>query len=333
MALQGTVIRSIFQTATSLGAAFDQLCEMSDIGASDISDSESMVEWEKAALIWVPLLKLSGDSLIGLHIGMEVKNMLNGMVGFLIQSCRDIDQGLEVLCRYGQMVSPMVSYRYTCDDDPVLEMEQNNMWVKKYPEPARHANDFLIAATVNTLRELTGKHIVPSRIELAYSTRQISEYQKFFGCDVYFDKNHNRIFLNKEDIATPLLTNDRSMFQMFNSIVAEKHALSLMNSTAANLKHLLFMQFKGRIASIDEAASALMMTSRTLQRRLMLERTTFLEIAAEVRKEIAFQLMRNPTISISEVSDILGYSDPSAFRKAFKSWTKAAPKAIRKKRL
>jgi AraC-like DNA-binding protein len=62
----------------------------------------------------------------------------------------------------------------------------------------------------------------------------------------------------------------------------------------------------------------------------MQEHTTFRDVAGEIRKDIAFQLMQNPAIKISEVSDILGYSDPTAFRKAFKSWTNLAPRAIKK---
>jgi AraC-like DNA-binding protein len=330
MALQGTVIRTIFQTATSFGAAFDTLCEMSGIRAEEIGDSEKMVEWEKAALIWVPLLKLSGDPLIGLHVGMGVNKLLHGMIGFLIQSSKDIDQGLQMLCRYGHMASPMVAYKYTVNDVAILEMAQNTMWLMKHPEPARHAHDFLFAATFNTIKTLSGKNIVPLRIELTYEMREISEYRKFFGCEVLFNKDADRIILRKEDISTPLLTSDQSMFQLFNSIVADKQARLETNSTAENLKQVLFMQFKGRIPTIEEAASALHMTPRNLQRKLLEEHTSFRDIAGTIRKEIAFQLMQNPSIKISEVSDILGYSDVSAFRKAFRSWTNSTPRAIRK---
>jgi len=330
MGLQGTVIRTIFQTAGSFGAAFDALCKMANINADEVGDSEKMVEWEKAALIWVPLLKMTGDPLIGLHIGIETPKMLHGMVGFLIQSCKDLDQALHMLSRYGHMVSPMVSYKYRVSDVAVLEIEQNKMWLLKHPEPARQANDFLFASTLNTSAALTGKRIVPLRIELAYPKREISAYQKFFGCDVLFNQKVNRIILNKKDIATPILTSDQSMFERFNSMVAEKQALFANNTTRGNLKHVLFMQFRGRIPSIDEAASALDITPRSLQRKLMQERTTFRDVAGEIRKDIAFQLMQNPAIKISEVSAILGYSDPTAFRKAFKSWTNSAPRAVKK---
>jgi len=330
MALQGTVIRSIFQTAASLGAAFDTLCQMSGISPEEISDSENMVEWEKAALIWVPLLKLSGDPLIGLHVGMGTTTLLHGMVGFLIQSCKDIDQSIQVLCRYGPVASPMVEYRYTVNDVATLEITQNKMWLMKHPEPARHANDFLFAAIVNTCCTLSGKRVVPLRIELAYTMREISTYRNFFGCDVLFNKEANRIVIRKNDLSTPLLTSDQSMFQLFNTIMADKQALLAGNSMTENLKHILFMQFKGRIPTIEEAAAALNITPRHLQRRLLQEQTTFRATAGAIRKEIALQLMQNPAIKISEISDILGYSDLTAFRKAFKSWTNSAPRALRK---
>ena len=331
MALQGTVIRTIFQTASSFGAAFDTLCQQSGISPQEISDSENMVEWEKAALIWVPLLKLSGDPLIGLHVGMGVDKLLQGMVGFLIQSSKDIDQALQLLCRYGHMVSPMVEYRYTVNETAVLEIEQNKLWLMKHPEPARHANDFLFAALVNTFHALSGKRLVPVRIELAYEMREISAYRAFFGCEVLFNAATNRIILRKEDVSTPILTSDQSMFQLFNSMVADKQALLENNSTVENLKQVLFMQFRGRIPTIEEAAAALNMTPRHLQRKLLQEQTTFRDIAGGIRKEIAFQLMQNPAIKISEVSNILGYSDLTAFRKAFKSWTNATPRAVRRR--
>ncbi|SDD42646.1 AraC family transcriptional regulator [Niabella drilacis] len=330
MALQGTVIRTIFQTAASMGAAFDTVCRMSGISPREISDSENMVEWEKAALIWVPLLKLSGDPVIGLHVGMSVNKLLHGMVGFLIQSSRDLDQALQLLCRYGPMISPMVEYRYTVADVAVLEIAPNKMWLTKHPEPARHANDFLMAATINTGSTLSGRRIVPLRVELAYEMREISAYRDFFGCDVFFNKEANRIVLSRETISSAVLTSDQSMFRLFSSILADKQALLAAGSTAANLKQVLFMQFKGRIPAIEEAAAALNMTVRNLQRRLLQEQTSFRAVAGDIRKEMAFQLLQNPAIKLSEISDILGYSDLTAFRKAFKSWTNTTPRAVRK---
>jgi len=330
MGLQGTVIRTIFQSATSFGVAFDTLCQMSGIKPDEISDSENMVEWEKAALIWVPLLKMTNDPLVGLHVGIGTDKLLHGMVGFLIQSSKDLHQAYSILCKYGHLSSPMVEYNYVEKDTAILEIRQNKMWQMKHPEPARQAQDFLFASLINTSSALTGKRIVPLRIELTYERRSVDEYRNFFGCDILFNQETNRIILDKKDIKTPILTSDQSMFERFHAMVDEKQALMANNSTEGNLKQVLFMRFKGRIPSVDEAASALQMSPRSLQRKLLLEGTTFRDVAGAIRKDIALQLMQNPAIKIAEVSDILGYSDPTAFRKAFKSWTNTVPRTIRK---
>jgi len=74
---------------------------------------------------------------------------------------------------------------------------------------------------------------------------------------------------------------------------AFKQALLATNSTKANLKQALFMQFKGRVPTIGEAPTALNITPCNLQRKLLQEQATFRDIAAEIRKDIAFQLMQN----------------------------------------
>lgn len=332
MGLQATVIRSIFQTAGSFGAAFDSLCQLSGIRPEEISDSENMVEWEKAALIWVPLLKMTNDPLIGLHVGMGTDKLLQGMVGFLVQSSKDLSQALSILCKYGQLVSPMVEYNFVEEREVAkLEIVQNKMWLMKHPEPARHAQDFLMASLVNTASALIARRIIPLRIELAYERRAIDEYQRFFGCDILFNCDTNQILLDKNDMKIPIRSSDQSMFERFNAMLEEKQALMAGNSTAANLKQVLFMQFKGRIPTIEEAAAALQISTRSLQRKLSLEQTSFREVAGAIRKDIALQLMQNPSIKIAEVADILGYSDATAFRKAFKSWTNELPRHIRKR--
>jgi AraC-like DNA-binding protein len=128
-----------------------------------------------------------------------------------------------------------------------------------------------------------------------------------------------------------VLSNDQPMFDLFHSILAQRSAAWAAERCSDNLKQLLFMQFKGQIPAMEEAALAMSMSPRSLQRRLMEEGTTFRDIANEVRKDLALQLIQNPAIKLSEVSAILGYSDPAAFRRAFKSWTRESAKAVKHK--
>jgi AraC-like DNA-binding protein len=327
MSLQSTVIRQIFQASASMGVAYDQLCKLTGVTSEEMNDSEVMVEWEKAALIWEPLMKLTGDPLIGLHVGMELNDKQTGMVGFLMESSQNIDDAFQSFCRYSKLVAPMVDFRYHKEKVATVEMEQNRMWIHKYPEPARQAMDYTIAATIRSARALSGKKIIPLRIESVYERRQISEYHRLWECEVIFNGEINRLIFRKEDVELPVLTRDTSLFQLFSSVLADKKAILDAGRIDVALKGVLFNQFKGQIPTIEEAAEALNLTPRTLQRKLLEEKTSFRTIANQVRQELALQLMKNPKTKLWEVAEILGYSDMSAFRRAFKLWTNETPKA------
>lgn len=71
----------------------------------------------------------------------------------------------------------------------------------------------------NTFAALTGKRVVPWRIEQAYKMREISEYRAFFSCDVLFNKDSNRIILSKNDTSTAILTNDQGARLQLNEMI------------------------------------------------------------------------------------------------------------------
>ena len=82
--------------------------------------------------------------------------------------------------------------------------------------------------------------------------------------------------------------------------------------------------------NLSEVAKQLNMSSRTLQRYLEIEDTTFKALIAEVRKQYAEVMLIQNELSIQEISESLGYADVSHFSRAFKNWTGVTPKACRK---
>jgi AraC-like DNA-binding protein len=71
------------------------------------------------------------------------------------------------------------------------------------------------------------------------------------------------------------------------------------------------------------------MSARTLQRQLGREGTTFAALLTELRREMAPSLLRDGRHGVSEVAFLLGYEDPSAFRRAFKRWFGRSPRSLR----
>jgi AraC-like DNA-binding protein len=92
----------------------------------------------------------------------------------------------------------------------------------------------------------------------------------------------------------------------------------------------LVARASGGFHSLDEVASALHLSTRTLKRRLATQGATYSDLLEEQRRERAMMLLRSPTLSLDEVAEQLGYSDPSNFRRAFRRWTGLSPAAYRR---
>lgn len=89
---------------------------------------------------------------------------------------------------------------------------------------------------------------------------------------------------------------------------------------------------RGPGASMKAVAAALRMTDRTLRRRLADEGTSFSALSHQVRCGVAAEYLRASAASVEQIADLVGYSDPSNFRRAFVRWTTLSPAQFRRQR-
>ena len=114
---------------------------------------------------------------------------------------------------------------------------------------------------------------------------------------------------------------------------AEKYLRSLyaQDNYAARLKRLLAELLAAGEANADSACRALMLSRRTLQRRLRAEKTSFQKVLNEVRAVLAVNYLSDERLKALEVAMLLGYSSISSFTTAFKSWYDMPPAEYRQK--
>ena len=83
---------------------------------------------------------------------------------------------------------------------------------------------------------------------------------------------------------------------------------------------------------IDEMAAHLQINIRTLQRYLTIEKTTYEQLVDDCRRDLAEDLIKTTNFKIEEISTQLGYSEVSAFSRAFKRWKSISPRSFRLQR-
>ena len=122
---------------------------------------------------------------------------------------------------------------------------------------------------------------------------------------------------------------------MYSQLIeqAEKYLRSLyeQDNIAEQLKRMLAELMAAGEANADAACRALLLSRRTLQRRLRAEKTSFQKVLQEVRALLAVNYLSDERLKALDVSMLLGYSSISSFTTAFKSWYDVPPAEYREK--
>ncbi|MDX1451663.1 MAG: AraC family transcriptional regulator [Oleiphilaceae bacterium] len=160
------------------------------------------------------------------------------------------------------------------------------------------------------------------------------EFAMMFPCRHAFSQPLNMVVFNRRLLTLPLRQDSESLSTFLNhapeSLLTQFRA---DNSLTAQVKRLLLHRQAGHteldILSFEAVSEELHMTTHTLRRRLKDEGNSFQEIKDSIRKGRALVLLEAPDLSLQEIAEQLGFSEPAAFNRAFKKWTGMTPGAYR----
>lgn len=327
------IIRDILFGASKHGANLATLCTKLDISTVDLNDSEKRLDFEKAYQVWEEAVQATGDTLLGLHLGESTTPAIMGLIGHLMQSSPNLKVAFERLCEYGRLATDMFAYSWEKQDEKVvLKFQPAVVWMSVSEDSARQAVEQAMAGTLHVFELLTGRKIYPVLVQFEFSKpKDQREYDQVFQSTIQFGADSNQLVVRGVDMNQPVIGYDVSLFSLFDELIQERvNALMDKKNFSGVVTNLLLTEFKVQIPSVEIIASRLNMTPRTFQRKLLEEGTTYRKLSGSVRKELALQLIKKSKHKTEEIAQMLGYSDASAFRRAFKQWTDGNPSELRK---
>ncbi|VWD59503.1 AraC family transcriptional regulator [Burkholderia lata] len=132
------------------------------------------------------------------------------------------------------------------------------------------------------------------------------------------------------DARRPFVTENNAMWAVFDPDLRRRLAcLSAQASMTERVRAALLELIPSGLSSADDVAAKLIVTRRTLQRRLEEEHTSFKTVLAEVREALARHYINQTKLPYSQISFLLGYQDPNSFFRAFHAWTGMTPDVAR----
>lgn len=176
----------------------------------------------------------------------------------------------------------------------------------------------------------TRQRIRPTSVVLPKLPRDPGPFEDFLG--VRFTKGDAiRVTFSATDAHRPFLTANRAMWAIFEPEL-RKHLADLdAQATFADRTQAVLMEAlpSGQFA-MDTVARRLAVSTRTLQRRLRAEGTTFKAVIDGTRQELARSYLRRTQLNSSEIAYLLGFEEPNSFFRAVQRWTGTSPEKLRR---
>lgn len=178
---------------------------------------------------------------------------------------------------------------------------------------------------------LIQRELLPDRILFAFAPGGYrEEYARMFPCDHYFGARENCVVFPARYLDHPVTRGSAELAEFLNSAPESLMRRYIERPTlASTVRRMLRRRDDIAGAGVEEIATLLGISAQTLRRRLREEGNGFQEIKDSVRKESAIDQLLNTGRTANEIAESIGFSEPSAFHRAFKKWTGTTPGAYR----
>lgn len=266
----------------------------------------------------------------GLAIGARVQPRHVGVMGYVVLASSHLGEALLAYQRYERLF-----YGADLAEVAMLGTEVEIRWRKLAPEFGQLTDSVGIAALMTFLRRQVDNPAPPSSISFVNPApdrdEECAAYEAFFGCPVSFADSHTRVRFPANYLAIPMPHSDPGLRALLDR-QAQALLLALPDSDAFDraLQQVMLKLLPEGTATLPRAARELYVSVRTLQRRLDARGLTWQALLDRTREQLARQYLADRSLSLGDIALLLGFSEQSAFNRAFRRWTGQAPLQVRR---
>lgn len=292
-----------------------------------VTDPEARVPHRAAVELWATAGRITQDPDLGLHVAEAIRPGAFGALDYAVRTSATLGAGFTRLSRYHRVLHDTAQME--------IEVDRHHAVLShRLPLPGgapRPVSEFVLGAWVVTGRQATGVEWVPRQVCFPHAEpADISEHQRLFRAPLKFQHTRSELVLDRRLLDLPMLNADATLQPIVEAQLEALHdRVVLPNSTADSVRSILGDRLCDGEPRLEILARELRMSPRTLNRRLQDEGTGFQRILSEVRRELAERHLRDGRLAIGEITFLLGFSEASAFHRAFKRWTGVTPAAYR----
>lgn len=263
------------------------------------------------------------DPLLGLHLGQTIRPAHLGALGYVLRACDCLGTALLRIERYHRLVH---------DLNPITHQWQDGhlalTWGISKGRPGALFDEMGLSGFVEFGRRLCAQPMPLMRVDFVNPPPPDARpYTDYFGCTVRFAQPATQLVLPASSLVLPLQQADPVLLALMESQVAQAMAElpqasdSLIDQTRRAVANLA----PHGMPELPDVARHMGLSPRVLYRRLAAHGQGFRELRESALQHMAEVHLADLRLSLSEVGALLGYTEQSAFSRAFKRWTGLSP--------
>lgn len=328
MSVSIVFVRSLIDELKRRGSEPAALLAASGIRSEDVVDIRASIEPHQCEVLIDSAVELTGDESIGLSVGANSAENALQIFGHLLLAQRTIRDAFAAAQRYSALIAQGPSWS-------LIERDDIAIWGITPRLPAARLTRVLMDYAVSVTCRI-GRPLFPAgeRLHAVCFQHQAPDYRErygeFFRSPVIFGHEINGMIFARSLLDHQQSHSDRTVAGLLREAADQlMREREQMIQTTAQVRTFLRYGADLSAVTLPNTARQLCIGTRILRRRLLEEGTSFRELLDEARCRVACDALSRREMSVMTVAESLGFSEPSAFFRAFKRWTGMTPRQFR----
>jgi len=271
------------------------------------------------------------DPSIALRMGQQMEPTDLGVLGHAMLASRDVQQMLETLSCFIYVVVQDKEIRLDLTRDRAVVSYR---FLPQDAGPYRRDVEYSVCAIAKCIDMAVGRRIRPQQVECEHARPDYARaYTAAFDCPVHFARGGNRLHYDRSTMHLPVVSHDARLYEALHFFLEEKlKSRKQDDDLIRKLRHLVTTSLHAGLPQLADVARQLGLSERTLQRRLADQGIIFAELIDGTRKTIALEYLRDRRYRLTDIAQMVGYSEASSFTRACRRWTDMSPTQLRRHR-
>ena len=321
----GVLLRMAYRAMLNAGIDGDAVLAKVGINKAMLNTPELRTPHDAQEWFWQALEEVSGDPLVGLHLGAHFPILKGQVLEYLFLSSPTFGEGLHRALAYQRLLSDAANAEL--DDRGSSIFMRQLLWSRKLA----HLNECAAVGVVKFFSFVSDGAFFPQEVHFAHEPLgEMREYERVFGCKVLFGMPEVGILFDRAVMDQPSAHHEPELLQLHERLASEQIARLEKQDLVTQVSRLIAELLESGHANLEEVAARLGIKPRQLRTRLADAGTNFNQLVAEYRCRLAKRLLAGTEESIDEIVYLTGFSEPSTFYRAFKRWVGMTPIEYRK---